>query len=384
MHLVRLIFEIVAALLASASLGYCFVCLRSASRFLSERHSPVPLGHSPAVSFLKPLKGAGPELSECLRSHCLLDYPEYEIIFGVSDPADPAAEVVRRLQSEYPQRPIRLVICRENLGTNAKVSNLIQMLPESIYDHLVINDGDIRVEPDYLRRVIAPLGDPAVGLVTCLYSGVASNTLGSRLETLGIATDFAAGVLVARQFEGIHFGLGSTLAFRRRDLAAIGGLEAIADYLADDYELGKRIAGLNREVRLSDVLVETLLPAYTLKEYVDHQLRWARTIRDARPRGYLGMVCTYGLPWALLALILSGASLWAWILLFAVTGMRVAVARMTGENVLHDRRLRPLLWLLPLRDTLALAVWAASLFGHRIIWRGERFILKNGKLARAA
>ena len=236
---------------------------------------------------------------ESFRSHCLQDYPEYEIIFGVSDPADPAIELVERLKQEFPQRAIRLVICSRNLGTNTKVSNLAQMLTQAKYENILVNDSDIRVEPDYLRRVIAPLADNEIGLVTCLYRGIASPTLGSRLESIGISTDFAAGVLTARQLEGgIRFGLGSTLAFRRRDLEAIGGFEAFVDYLADDYEIGKRIAQRGLKVKLSEVVVETFLPAYTLRQFLDHQLRWGRAVRDSRRGGYLGLVLTFGLPWA--------------------------------------------------------------------------------------
>ena len=185
---------------------------------------------------------------ESFRSHCLQDYPEYEIIFGVSDADDPAIAFVERLKAEFPQIPIRLVFCLKNLGANTKVSNLAQMVTEAKYEHIVVNDSDIRVEAGYLRSVAAPLLDPKIGLVTCLYRGVASASLGSRLESLFISTDFSAGVLVARLLEGgIHFGLGSTLAFRRNDLASTGGFEALADYLADDYEIGRRIAALGPE-----------------------------------------------------------------------------------------------------------------------------------------
>jgi ceramide glucosyltransferase len=324
---------------------------------------------------------------ESLRSHCLQDFPEYEIIFGVSEPDDPAIPVIERLKLEFPRRAIRLMICARNLGANIKVSNLAQMLFEAKHEIILVNDSDIRVQPDYLRRVTAPLGDPQVGLVTCLYRGVPGRTLGSRLEALGISTDFSAGVLAARQLEGgIRFGLGSTLAFRRRDLDAIGGFEALVDYLADDYEIGRRIAERGLEVRLSDVVVETFLPAYTLREFIDHQLRWARTIRDSRRWGYLGLVLTFGIPWALLALVLSlslgRGVLAAWLLLVGVSSLRVAVALLVGWSVLRDRQLLPLLPLLPLRDLVALLVWIASLAGHTVVWRGESFRLKNGRLVR--
>jgi len=388
-HLLRII-EIVALLGAIASMAYYGLCLWSAVDFLRQRKAAGE-GARPTwflpVSILKPLKGTDPEMYESLRGHCLQDYPEYEIIFGVNDPTDPSRHLVERLKSEFPQLSIRWMVCAKNLGANIKVSNLTQMLVEAKYDRVLVNDSDIRVPLDYLRRVMAPLADPQVGLVTCLYRGVPGRTLGSRLESIGISTDFSAGVLAARTLEGgIHFGLGSTLAFRRSDLAAIGGFEALVDYLADDYEIGRRMAKRGLRVRLSDVVVETYLPAYTLRQFVDHQLRWGRTVRDARGWGYLGLVLTFGVPWALLSgllsLSLSRGILAAWAPLVAVIGLRVAVAMLVGWSVVRDRQLLALLPLLPLRDVAALLVWIASLAGHTVVWRGDSFRLKNGKLAR--
>jgi ceramide glucosyltransferase len=273
------------------------------------------------------------------------------------------------------------MVCGENLGANIKVSNLAQMVREARYEYLIVNDSDIRVEPDYLRRVMAPLNDPRVGLITCLYRGIANSTLGSRLESLGIGTDFSAGVLVAQNVEnGIRFGLGSTLAFRRRDLQAIGGFEAIVDYLADDYQLGSRIAALGLKVQLSNVIVETFLPHYKLSDFIAHQLRWARTVRDSRFWGYVGLGMTFGLPWAALALILAPGAVWAWALLACTAAMRVTVAIVIGRVVLHDRQVLRSLAMIPLRDLFALGVWIVSFAGHQIVWRGDRFRLKNGKL----
>jgi ceramide glucosyltransferase len=263
------------------------------------------------------------------------------------------------------------------------VSNLAQMARQARHEYLIVNDSDIRVEPDYLRRVLGPLADPKVGLVTCLYRGIANSSLGSRLESLGISTDFCAGVLVAQTVEnGIHFGLGSTLAFRRRDLQAIGGFEAIADYLADDYQLGSRIAALGLKVKLSEVVVETFLPCYTLRDFINHQLRWARTVRDSRFWGYVGLGLTFGLPWAVLALILARGAAWAWALLALTTAMRIAVAVTVGKFVLRDRHLGELLGLIPLRDLFAVLIWLASFAGHAVTWRGQSFRLKNGRLSR--
>ncbi len=386
-HSIVRIIEIVAVFGTVSSSIYYLLCLWSAAAFLRERkaadRSVRPTQFLPPVSILKPLKGTDPEIYECFRSHCLQDYPEYEIIFGVSDPNDPAVESVRQLQREFPQRKIALVICPKVLGANVKVSNLAQMLSDARYEQLIVNDSYIRVQPDYLRRIMAPLANNKVGMVTCLYRGEAAATLGSRLESLGISTDFCAGVLVARRLEGgIRFGLGSTLAFRRSDLERIGGFKSFVDYLADDYELGKRIAECGLSVELSHVVVTTHLPDYTLRGFLAHQLRWARGVRDSRPGGYLGLVFTFGLLWSCLAVISAHGAVWPWLLLASVFVLRFAVASVVGGNVLHDHRLLRNLWLIPLRDLIAVGVWIVSLGGRTVTWRGDRFQLKGGKLSR--
>jgi ceramide glucosyltransferase len=387
-HFIVMVFQLVAILGCISSFAYYILCLWSAASFLRQQKAAGiirPAQFVPPVSILKPLKGVDPEIYESFRSHCLQDYPEYEIVFGVSDADDPAIESVKRLQREFPEQRILCVVCPKILGANVKVSNLAQMLGAASYQHLIVNDSDIRVEPDYLRRVIAPLAEESVGMVTCLYRGVAAPTFGSRLESLGISTDFCAGVLVARQLEhGIRFGLGSTLAFRRADLQRIGGFESFVDFLADDYELGRRITGLGLRVALSDIVVETHLPAYDLRGFLAHQLRWARGVRDARAAGYIGLISTYGLMWALLALIAARGAPRSWTALVVIVLLRFAVALLVGKSVLHDTQLLKSLWLLPVRDLVAVAVWAASFAGHTVTWRGDRFELKKGRLIRIA
>ena len=382
------ILQVVAILGCLSSCLYFLVCLWSVAAFLrtsEEGGGARPTHAPPPVSILKPLKGIDPEIYESFRSHCLQDYPEYEIIFGVSDPADPAAASVERVKSEFPERAIQLVICPNILGPNVKVSNLEQMVQAAHHEYLIVNDSDIRVERDYLQRVIAPLADERVGMVTCLYRGVAASTLGSHLEALGISTDFSAGVLAARLLEGgLSFGLGSTLAFRRRDLIRIGGFESIVDYLADDYELGHRIAGLGLKVALSHVVVETHLPAYDLAGFLGHQMRWARGVRDSRLGGYIGLAATFGLFWAILNLIFAGAAPWSWIVLGCVLLLRILVASAVGKSVLEDNQMPGQLWLLPLRDLIAVAVWIASFWGHTVTWRGDRFELRKGRLIRVS
>jgi len=385
-HFVLRIVQIIAVVGVASSSIYYLVCLWSAWKFLRERklgEGTRPTSDLQGISILKPLKGTDPEIYESFRSHCLQDYPEYEIIFGVSDSNDPAVESVKALQREFPGRRIQLAVSKEILGANVKVSNLAQMLTEARYGLLIVNDSDIRVEPDYLQRVTAPLSDPRVGMVTCLYRGVAGATLASRLEALGISTDFCPSVLAARQLEGgIRFGLGSTLAFRRADLEKIGGFTSFVDYLADDYELGKRIAGLGLTVKLSGVVVETFLPSYRWREFFAHQLRWARGVRDARAGGYLGLIFTFGFFWALVGLAASRGALWAWSGLALTLLLRFAIALVVGRSVLQDGQVLRDAWLIPFRDLIAVVVWIAGLGGHTVTWRGDRFKLKNGKLTR--
>lgn len=374
----------VTAAITGASMGYCCLCIWAAARYASGRsRDPKPISDLPPVSILKPLKGTDPEMYASFRSHCVQDYPGYEILFGVSDASDPAAELVEKLRREFPRQSIRLVLCEKNLGANGKVSSLAQLAAEAKYSIFLVDDSDIRVAPDYLKTVIAELLSPNTGLVTCLYRGVPAKTLASRLESLAISTDFVPGVLAAKQIEGgLHFGLGSTLAFRRADLGAIGGFEAIVDYLADDYELGKRMADRGSRVLLSKAVVETFLPAYSLFGFFSHQLRWARTIRVSRPGGYAGLLLTYTLPWAAICVLLAWGRTWAWGLLAVAVMLRMTMAYASATLVLNDREAMRSFWLLPFRDFLAPIAWIAGMFGSKIIWRGQKFALENGKLKR--
>ncbi len=238
---------------------------------------------------------------------------------------DPALALVEKLREEFPHRQLRVVHCPEVLGLNGKVSNLAQMLPQARYEHVIINDSDILVARDYLLRVLAPLAQPGVGMVTTLYRGIAGKTLGSRLEALGLSTDFAGGVLVARALEGgIRFGLGATIATTKTVLREIGGLEPLVDYLGDDYELGARVAAAGYKVELADTVVETALPDYSFREFWVHQMRWARNVKDRRPAQYFGLIVTFALIWAVLAVLAAPHAWWTWLVL-GVT----AVARLS-------------------------------------------------------
>jgi len=392
-HAIAQSVEIVTTVLAIAGMGYFLAAMVGAHAFLFTRRAKLP-AFAPGVSILKSLKGVDPGMMDAFRSHCRQDYEgEFELLFGVSSLDDPAVSTVSRLMNEFPELPIQLVECPQRLGTNGKVSTLTQLAVHARHNFLLINDSDITVSPRYLERVMAPFGpQPQVsarqanpqqetGLVTALYRGRAHGTLPSWLEALGIATDFQAGVLLSKMIEGgMRFGLGSTLAVSREALNKIGGLESLVDHLADDYELGVRVFKAGYRVALSAEVVETAIPAYHWRGFLDHQLRWARTVRDARPAGYAGLVFTHGLAWALLNVLASGlspVSLWLLALSFF---LRLALAMKVGAQVLADHQVLPNLWLLPFRDLLAMGVWVAGFAGNTIVWRGQRFELDNGKL----
>jgi ceramide glucosyltransferase len=389
--------EIVAAIttvLAWVGVGYYLLALWSARAFVHSLRRPRPV-YTPAVSLLKPVRGLDHEMYSAFASHCRQEYEgEFEILFGVSSLADPALIAVRQLQEEFPDHAIRIIECPEVLGANGKVSNLVQMLPHARYPYVVVNDSDIVVSPHYLSRIMSGFAPSAehkrpVGMVTAPYRGRAHGkprkepTVGSRMEALGISTDFFPGVLTARRIEGgIHFGLGSTLAVSREALERIGGFAPLVDYLADDYELGARIAAAGFDIELSPEVVETWVPPYDAAGFLEHQLRWARSTRDSRRWGYTGLIFTFGLPWAFLNLIASGLSLESIALFVLAILVRIALALVVGVGILGDTQvLRDLLLLLP-RDLIALALWAWSFAGDTVTWRGERFVLRRGKLTR--
>jgi len=318
------------------------------------------------VSVLKPVRGVDPGFRDAIRSHTVLQ-GEYEFLCGVSQPNDPGLAVLREF---YRVR----VVDSDTHAANGKVGVLIDLAAAAKHPILVVNDADIRVEPDYLARVTAPLADPRVGLVTCLYRPV-GDTFAARFEGLGVATDFAPSALVARLVGVDEFAMGSTLAFRRVNLERIGGFAAVADYLADDYQLGHRIHALGLKCVLSDVVVETHLGGAWPQVWA-HQVRWARTIRVSRFGGYLGLPITNATLWAVVCAVGGRFDLAAGLL-----GLRLVMAFAAGWRVLRSRDVLFLWWLVPVRDLFGFAVWVAGLFGHSVTWRGQRLVLdREGRI----
>ncbi len=365
-------FVIWAAIPALASAGYSGAGLLACARAL-RKSTPRSLANAPPVSILKPIHGRDPHLYEALRSHALQDYPEFEMIFGVTEAADPAIADIERLRAEFPGLAISSHIV-PTAAPNAKVGVLAMLAKHARYPVLLVNDADIKAPAGYLRDVTAPLADKRIGLVTCLYRA-SSDSWPSRMEGLGIATEFALSVLVARLLGVAEFALGSTMAFRAETLAEIGGFEAIADYLADDYQLGRHISERGRRIVFADCVVETALGAQSWLEVWRHQVRWSRTIRVSRPSGYYGYAITHATFWALVAF---AAGEWpvGWIAL----AMRMA-AGVCGAAVLKDRASLLAAPLIPLRDLFGFAVWLAGLFGDTVVWRGQLLRLRrDGRL----
>ena len=320
------------------------------------------------VSILKPVRGLDAGFREAIASHVAL-HGELELLCGVSSLDDPAVAVLRAFPS------VRVIECRTK-AANAKVGVLQDLAAAARYPILVVNDADIRVETDYLARVTAPLDDPGVGLVTCLYRPN-GETFAARFEGLGISTDFAPSALVARMAGVDEFAMGSTMAFRRADLDRIGGFAAIGDYLADDYQLGHRLHRLGLKCVLSEVIVETHLGG-DWKDVWRHQIRWARTIRVSKFWGYVGLPVTFATLWAVVA-----AALGRWELAAALLAVRMTMAIGSGWLVIGSRDVLRLCWAIPLRDLFGAAVWAAGLFGKSVVWRGQRLELdSDGRISR--
>ncbi len=358
---------VVGVILTMIAAAYALVALLAVFVW---RPRPAHAGAQP-VSVLKPLYGAEPQLYENLRSFCIQDYADYQLIFGVRESTDPAVAVVQRLQREFPQRDLVLVVDTQLHGSNYKVSNLINIAAHARHGWLVLADSDIHVEPDYLRRAVAPLEDPSVGIVTCLYHGYPIGGLWSRLGALFIDDWFAPSVLVAHLFGSRNFAFGASIAMSREALDAIGGFQAVADHLADDWWLGEMTRRKGLRTVLSDCVVDTDVIDANLRALIDHELRWLRTIRTVQPLGYFFSVVTIGLPLAVLGNVLASTSLLAHAGLAVTAGARLMLhlaQRLRGRKSLFSD-----VWLLPLRDFLTFGLWIASFASRRVRWGRQQF-----------
>jgi ceramide glucosyltransferase len=362
----------IAAALAGIGLGQAIAGAALVTRFAAR-----PLRAAvdcPKVTVLKPLHGDEPLLEAALASVCAQDYPHWQVVCGVQDPADPAIAVVRRLQARFPACNLVLVVDPTQHGPNRKIGNLINMLPAAKHDVLVIADSDMHVRPDYLVRLVASLEPQGVGLVTTLYAGLpADRGLPALLGALQITHGFLPGALLARAM-GREDCLGATMCLRRDILARIGGLPALVHHLADDNVLGQRVRALGLRVALADTVVATTVPEASLAALFRHELRWARTIRALVPGAFAASILQYRLFWAALAVLASLGAAWAWAL-FLVAWATGALAALQIDRALRARL--PALafpcpvWLLPLRDLLSVAVMLASYVGTRVDWRGH-------------
>lgn len=368
--------------LALGPFGYYLLAITAARRFF-RNHLPVSKNFTPPVSILKPVRGLDREAYENFASFCGQEYPEFEIIFGVTESADPAVPVIERLIRDFPQCKIRLLVGAERLGTGDKVNKLCRMVREAKHDILIISDSDIRVAPGYLYAVAAPFADPKVGAVTCLYRGLTDGTLVSEMEALGNTSDFDAGVLSAWQLGGVDFTLGATMATTKQRLAEIGGFEALVDHFSDDYELGHRIAALGYRVEVTTFPVFTVFPAQTLAQCFRHQVRWTLTMKHSQPWGHFSLIFTHGLPWAILAALIAPS----WEIAAAYLGgyvvLRGLMAWTVGVWGVRDPILRKKMYLVPLRDAFAFIVWVTSFFKRRIEWRGSHYFIRNKRLVPA-
>ena len=366
--------------LAIAPLIYYMVAIFAALRFfLRERARRLP-AFSPPVSLLKPVRGVDFASYENFRSFCTLNYPGYEILFCVNEMDDPAVPVIRKLQHEFPERRIEIFSGAQQIGTNRKVNNLALLTKNARYEMLVQSDGDVRVGPEYLQEVVAPFSDPAIGVVSCFYRGVAERNFWAEMEAIGAASDFLAGALVANLPGEVTFALGASVATTKAWLSKIGGYEALADLLADDYEIGNRVYKAGGKVLLSREVVWTMYPAQSFEGFWQHQVRWARTVRLVRPASFFGLIFTHGLPLAILGMITAPTAAVGTGILGAYVVLRLLMAWIVGIWGVKDEVLARKLWLVPLRDAIHFAVWLAGYTSNRVTWGGTEFEIRNGRM----
>ena len=383
MHAVR---TAILALWAASLIYYVLsaYCLSSFFGKARRRAAARKGGFSHPVTLLVPMKGADPDSRGNVLRFLRQDYPEYQVIFGVADPADPAAALVRECIAQCPGADAELAVTGASGAANGKVGNLLGMYASARHDIIIIADADIRVGPDYMRAVAAEFGGEDIGLVTCPYRAVSPDGIGAALEALTINTELMPSVAVAQRLEGLSFALGATMAVRREALEAIGGFSVLADYLADDYQLGAKVREKGYALRLSGHVVDSVQGRVSVRGYLAHQLRWGRTYRACRPGGYFMTVITRGTPFALLYLFAAGFAPAGWAVLAAELLLRYSQAVFIEARYVKAPGVMKYVWLLPLRDVLGFMLWAWSFAGSRVSWRGEKFVIgPDGKMKRA-
>src|ERR1700686_760930 len=375
--------RVIVLVLAAGPLVYYLLSLYCVIEYFSALRNIQPPDRSfaPPVSILKAVRGVDHDAYENFASYCRLDYPEYELLFAMADRNDPVIPVIGKLQRDFPERRIAFVTDVPRIGENNKVNTLCRLVKEATHDLMVMSDSDVRVDRNYLREVVAPFRDSAVGAVTSFYRCTGGGTLAADLDMLGMCTESVPSALVARRLEGkVQFAYGWTMATTKERLAEIGGWEAMANYHSDDFEMGNRIASKGHRVELMRKPVWMVFPKQKFGEYLRHELRWSIGLRNVRPAGYAGMIFTHGLPWAILAAALAAASGWtaqsvAYIGAYLV--LRLGVAYAAGVWGLRDREIAGKLWLAPLRDAISGIVWFAGFFTNKIRWRGLEYRVKN-------
>ncbi|RMF86886.1 MAG: glycosyltransferase [Nitrospinota bacterium] len=362
------------------SLCYTLLTLLSLSTFF--RHPPFLSEELPPVSLLIPVKGIDPQMYENFETLCTQSYPCYEVIFGLMDPQDPARTLIETLIASHPQQDIRLVISDRKIGRNNKINNLYNMWREAKYEVIVCNDSDIRVQSDYLRHIVSPLQDRRVGMVTCPYRARGEGTIFSKIQAIGVNTEFLPSVIVAHQLEGLSFALGAAIATRRHILQEIGGFQALADYLADDYHLGYKIRQHGYTLYLTRYLVDLWVHQHDFQKFFLQQVRWARTIRNCRPTGYFFYGLTNGTVLATLYLLLNDFSRSSFFLWIFFLSLRLSAALFIHCRYLGERPpLRSYIFLFLCKEFFSFLFWSVSFMGNRVFWRGERYrITAEGKL----
>ncbi len=359
-----------------AAVGYAAAALVSVARFRRREAEPDRLDQLPAVSVLVPLHGAEPELEENLRSFALQDYPVYQLVLGVARADDPALAIAQRVAAALPDRNIEIDVGEVPGARNPKIANVLSMMRLVRHDVLILADSDTRVQPTYVRSVTAPLQEPNVGVVTCLFAGVPDGSFSSKLGAMFMNEQFIPSVLVNRLFGPPRHCLGPTNAVRAEVLSAVGGFEALAPHLADDFMLGNFVAARGLRVVISQHVIRTMVSDSSLAALWHHELRWHRTIRGVQPAGYAGMFLTYPVPLALLALVLAPRPRRLAALFVAVLA-RIALQRVAARAL----GVAPApVWLVPLRDLFGASVWACGLGGKAVRWRDADLHIESGDM----